>query len=484
MPEREVKETEAMSLSPINVKSHPPATAAAMGGSAIHIREAVVVTPSEPTPATVLPLSALDTQPFLRFTIEYLLIYELAHYQDRCFTVARIKSALAQALVPYYPLAGRVRHSPHGGGGLEVVCRAQGAVFIEAVSEQVAAGFRKAPRHVSQWRRFLSLHVPDVLQGAPPLVVQLTWLRDGNAAIGVGINHCLCDGIGSGEFLQTFSDLARRGLVGGGGGDELQWRPVWDRHLVDSVGSPHETSLDDHDLGTAPVADLGRDTDVCGLTSRFSRERLVPTAVVFNGGFLDELKEAASSTCQSSRRSTSTYTSFEVLSAHVWRTWARSLNLPSKQTLKLMFSVNIRNRVKPGIPSGYYGNAFVLGCAESSVRDLTEKGLGHVAELVKQAKARVNASYVRVIIDSVRGGTRGGVMTNALIMSQWSTLGLDKVDFGMGKPVEVSPVCCDRYCLILPRGGGGDRRDGVKVMVAVPASAVEKYERLVMCSHS
>lgn len=178
----------------------------------------------------------------------------------------------------------------------------------------------------------------------------------------------------------------------------------------------------------------------------------------------------------------SNYTSFEVLSAHVWRSWTRSLNLPSKQVLKLLFSINIRNRVKPGIPSGYYGNAFVLGCAESTVRDLTEKGLGHVAELVKQAKDQVNAGYVRAIIDSVRDGNAKPDLTGALIMSQWSTLGLDRVDFGMGKPVQVSPICCDRYCLILPRTG--DRRDGVKVMIAVPASAVDKYESLVRSSHS
>lgn len=267
-----------------------------MGSSAIHIREAVVVTPLEPTPSRVLALSALDSQPFLRFTIECLLIYELPHRltsHDQCSTADRLKSALAQALVPYYPLAGRVRHSPQGAG-LEVVCRAQGAVFIEAVSsDQVASSFERAPRHVTQWRRLLSLHVPDVLQGAPPLVVQLTWLRDGNAAIGVGINHCLCDGIGSGEFLNAFADLARCGLTSGGGA--LRPRPVWDRHLVDSIGC-HETFRDD--LGAAPAGDLGRVMDVCGLTSRFSRERLVPTAVVFEGSFLDELKEAASSAGQ------------------------------------------------------------------------------------------------------------------------------------------------------------------------------------------
>lgn len=155
--------------------------------------------------------------------------------------------------------------------------------------------------------------------------------------------------------------------------------------------------------------------------------------------------------------------------------------MPSKQILKLIFSINIRNRVKPGIPSGYYGNAFVLGCAESSVSDLTEKGLGHISRLVRQAKDRANAGFVRAVVDSVREGRAIPDLTGTLIVSQWSRLGLDKVDFGMGKPAHVSPICCDRYCLILPRTGdqGGD---GVKVMVALPYSAVDEYERLVMSS--
>ncbi|PKI46686.1 hypothetical protein CRG98_033028 [Punica granatum] len=456
-----------LQIPPNIFKSSQLEATASMGSSAIHIREAVVVTPSEPTPSTILPLSALDSQPFLRFTIEYLLIFKPPHRQagsHQALISACLKSALAQALVPYYPLAGRVRPSPQGTL-LEVVCQAQGAVFIEAASDHVAANFEWAPRHITQWRRLLSLCVPDVLQGGPSLVVQLTWLRDGNAALGVGFNHCLIDGIGSGEFLNSFAELARRQELGGRG--ELTPKPVWDRHYVDSI-CPHETSRE-YSGASAAAGEFSQVLDISGLNSRFSSERLVPTAVVFDRTSLNELKKAASST--------SMYTSFEVLSAHVWRSWARSLNLPSNQVLKLVFSTNIRNRVEPGIPNGYYGNAFVLARLQSTARDLTEKGLGHVTRLVKRAKDRVGPEYVRAIIDSVREGRVEADLTSTLVISQWSTLGLDRVDFGMGRPVHIAPICCDRYCLILPRTGG--RQDGVKVMVAVPASAVDKYERLV-----
>ncbi|MCI57538.1 omega-hydroxypalmitate O-feruloyl transferase-like, partial [Trifolium medium] len=91
----------------------------------------------------------------------------------------------------------------------EVLCKAQGAVFIEAVSDRYTVNdFEKVPKTVTQWRKLLSFSVSDVLNGSPPLIVQLTWLTDGGAAIGVGFNHCICDGIGSGEFLNYVSELA------------------------------------------------------------------------------------------------------------------------------------------------------------------------------------------------------------------------------------------------------------------------------------
>ncbi|KAK7395247.1 hypothetical protein VNO78_15797 [Psophocarpus tetragonolobus] len=44
--------------------------------SSVRVKEASVVTPSEPNSSNVLALSALDSQLFLRFTIEYLLVYK------------------------------------------------------------------------------------------------------------------------------------------------------------------------------------------------------------------------------------------------------------------------------------------------------------------------------------------------------------------------------------------------------------------------
>ncbi|XP_027333441.1 omega-hydroxypalmitate O-feruloyl transferase-like [Abrus precatorius] len=432
-------------------------------GSCVRVKEASMVTPSETTPSTVLALSALDSQLFLRFTIEYLFLYKPSPPVDQDATTARLKAALAQALVPYYPFAGRVRPRPDCLG-LEVACGAQGAVFIEAFADSYnAIDFEKAPKTVTHWRTLLSLHVADVLKGSPTLVVQLTWLSDGAAAIGVGINHCICDGIGSAEFLNYFAELAREKHAPL---NELAPRPkpIWDRHLLNPP-QVKQTRVN-------PVShpEFKRVPDLCGFMNRVSTG-LKPTSITFDKRRLGELKRLA---CITSEPGESVvYTSFEVLAAHVWRSWARALRFPPNQMLKLLFSINVRKRVKPCLPEGYYGNAFVLGCAEASAEELGERGIGFGSGLVKQAKERVGKEHVRGVMDLVSERRACPDPVGVLIVSQWSRLGLESVDVGMGKAVHVGPVCCDRYCLFLPVR---DECVGVNVMLAVPTPAVDNYE--------
>ncbi|XP_058781884.1 alcohol acyltransferase 9 [Vicia villosa] len=427
-------------------------------GSSVRVKEAVVVTPSEPTPNCVMLLSPLDSQLFLRFTIEYLLVYKPGPGLDRVTTTARLKAALAKALVPYYPLAGRIRPIQNSTG-LEVVCRAQGAIFIEAVSDRYTVNeFEKVPKTVLQWRKLLSLSVPDVLNGSPPLILQLTWLSDGGAALGIGINHCICDGIGGAEFLNYVAELAsgRRGCP--------KPKAVWDRHVFNVKPMTRGDS--------ASHPEFNRVADLCGFMNRVTNN-LKPTCVLFDKRRLIELKGVARRTCQIVD---SSFTSFEVLAAHVWRSWARAMVFPPNQILKLLFSVNVRNRFKPGLPDGYYGNAIVMACAQASARELGERGIGYGSGLVKKAKERVDSEYVKRVAELVSESRASPDLVGVLILTQWSRMGLDRVELGMEKPEFVGPICNERYCLFVPVKG---ERDSVKVMVAVPAAAFDNYHRFL-----
>nr|WOE90129.1 alcohol acyltransferase 4 [Phytolacca americana]WOE90132.1 alcohol acyltransferase 4 [Phytolacca icosandra] len=432
-----------------------------MGSNFVQVKEAIFITPSQQTPNSTLSLSSIDSQLFLRFTVEYLLVFNATSsgLDHRTFS-ARIKSALGRALVQYYPLAGRVQHRPDRSDRLQVVCRAQGVVFVEATSGYTRADFERAPRFVEEWRQLLYCHVDDVLKGAPPLVVQLTWLADGAVALAFGFNHCVCDGIGSAEFVNSFAELTRGVRVRGP-------QPVWDRFLLDPFPANNKPKL----TNSLSHPEFCRVQDRCGFLARFSTEPLVPTSSVFPKFHINELKR------QSSLLSGSTsYTSFEVISAHIWRCWAKSLNMPSNQVIKLLFSVNVRNRIKPGLPAGFYGNGFVLGCAQTTVKELTEKGLAYCSDLIRIAKEKVDDKHVREVIELVSGNRTSPDLVGVLILSQWSRLGLESVDFGLGSPAHVGPICSDRYCLLLPVH---NQREAVRVMLAVPTNAVDMYQHLM-----
>ncbi|MFS7949819.1 putative taxadien-5-alpha-ol O-acetyltransferase [Helianthus anomalus] len=439
--------------------------------SNVQVKEAVFITPLDPTPSHVLKLSAIDSQLFLRFTIEYLLIYRPGRASDKRAIVARVKDALARALVPYYPLAGRVR-ARADGCCLEVVCRGQGAVFVESSGEYSVADFEKAPRYVSEWRNLLAFEVTDVVKGAPLLVMQLTWLSDGSAALSVGFSHCICDGIGSVEFLKYFSQLAAACQYDAAA--ELKPKPkpkpkpIWDRYLLDPTPCT---------LQTSHHPEFTRVTDLSNFSTRFNPDQLTPTATTFHEWRVNELKTLVASTSQ---LSISSLTTFDVVSAHIWRSWARALNFPPQQTLKLLFSINIRNRVKPSLPNGYYGNAIVLGCALTTARQLTENGLSYATELIIEAKKQVDDNFVREVVDSVSlSSTRASQVPDSvgvLILSQWSKLGLENVDFGLGRPVQVCPVCTDKYCILVPVQ---DHSRSIKSMLAVPTEAVGRYEQQI-----
>lgn len=83
------------------------------------------VKPSQKTPLHVLDLSAIDRIPVLRCNARTLHVFR--HGPDAAQVV---KEALSKALVPYYPIAGRLVESVHSE--LQIDCSAEGVRFVEA----------------------------------------------------------------------------------------------------------------------------------------------------------------------------------------------------------------------------------------------------------------------------------------------------------------------------------------------------------------
>ncbi|PIA52772.1 hypothetical protein AQUCO_01000558v1 [Aquilegia coerulea] len=409
----------------------------------------ILICPNKPTPNHSLYLSNLDDQKFLRFSIKYLYVYK------NSVCIEKLKSSLSMVLVDYYPLAGRLRISEDNEEKLEVDCNGEGALFAEAFMDYTVEEFVEASRWPNMsWRKFLYRVEAQSFLGIPPLVIQVTRFRCGGMVLCISINHCICDGIGSSQFLHAWAHLTNKPNA------DLSIHPIHCRHLLRPHTPPKVTFTHPEFTNHTPHSEGHID-----LTQFLQSQPLVPVCLTFTPSDILRVKKL----CIPSLKCTS----FEALASHTWRCWIKSLNPPSSLKIKLLFSANIRKMLKPELPQGYYGNGFVLGCAETTAKELINANVHHGVKLVQEAKKSLSNDYAKSMIDFLEQQRVKPDLSASLVISQWSHLGFEDLDFGEGKPVHMGPLVSEIYCLFLPVVGN---LDAIKVLVSVPESFADKFE--------
>uniref|UniRef100_A0ACD5VDA8 Uncharacterized protein n=1 Tax=Avena sativa TaxID=4498 RepID=A0ACD5VDA8_AVESA len=452
-----------------DAETEPPAmdtTELEIPGEVQYPSSPFLVPPRRPTPRRTLYLSNLDDQRFLRFSIKYLYVFPAA--AAAAVPAAALRDALGEALVEYYPLAGRLRHGEDGEEGkLVVECNAEGALFAEgSLPGLAAADFLRGggARPHRSWRKLLYRVDAHSFVAVPPLVVQVTHLGCGGMMLCTAINHCLCDGVGTAQFLHAWARAARSPDMAAAGNHPV----VHDRRALrprcpPRVEFPHP-EYQCHDV----VAD---DDDAPSLLAHLLGQPLAPVSLTFTAERLAHLKKQLLASSPSLKRCTS----FEALAATVWRAWVRALDPPAPLRVKLLFSVNARRRLTPELPDGYYGNGFVLGCAESTAAQVAvEADTATVVRLVQEAKERVDDAYVRSMVDLLeeRRGAKPD-LSASLVISAWTRLGLEDLDFGAGAAAHMGPLTSEIYCVFVPVAGDPG---GVTVLVSVPQAATDRFE--------
>ncbi|KAJ0570922.1 putative transferase [Helianthus annuus] len=415
-----------------------------------------LIKPSIPTPNHMLYLSNLDDQKFLRFSIKYLYLFQ------KSVPINLLKHSLSKVLVHYYPLAGRLKNlqSSHehehddDDDRLQIDCNGEGAVFAEASMDMSAQEFLEVSMKPNKsWRKLLfRVDVPTFVD-TPPLVVQVTKLRCGGMILCTAINHCFCDGIGTSQFLHAWAYLTTKPT------DSVPITPFHSRHVF----KPHSPSS--HLPSVHPAYTKNATNQAISLNHYLPSQQLVPVSLTYTGSDILSLK----SQCVPSMKCTT----FEVLASHTWCSWARSLNLAPSLEVKLLFSMNIRNKVIPKIPTGYYANGFVLACVKTSVKELVKGDLYHVVTLVQEAKSSLTDDRVSGILELLNDKSVKTDLATSLVISQWSKLGLEGLDFGEGLPLYMGPLTSDIYCLFLPVVGDSS---AVRVLLSLPKSVVSKFE--------
>ncbi|XP_020594128.1 omega-hydroxypalmitate O-feruloyl transferase [Phalaenopsis equestris] len=415
-------------------------------------KEPAFVTPSGQTPNHSIYLSNLDDQRFLRFSIKYLYLYK------RSVGVDSLQASLSKVLEEFYPLAGRLKASSFDAEKLELQCNGEGALFAEGFANISVDEFLEASlRPNISWKKLLYKVDDKSFVNIPPLVIQVTHLRCGGMILCTAISHCICDGIGTAQFLHSWAHITTKPNTA------LPVSPFHGRHMLKPRNPPQISSS--HPEFTHPAS---QGTVSALLTQFLQCQQLVPVSATFTASQILQIKKL----CIPSLKCTS----FEALAAHVWRSWAMALDLPPSHKVKLLFSVNARSKLEPRLPMGFYGNGFVLACAETVVEQLVRSNRHYSVKLVKEAKENVNDEMVRSVIDILEERKMKPDLSASLVISQWSKLGLEDLDFGVGRPLHMGPLSSEIYCIFLPVV---EDFHAFTVLMSVPEKAAENFEKFL-----
>nr|CAD1822240.1 unnamed protein product [Ananas comosus var. bracteatus] len=120
-------------------------------------------------------------------------------------------------------------------------------------------------------------------------------------------------------------------------------------------------------------------------------------------------------------------TTFEALSAFIWRARVRTTGTGSNnEIVKMVYSMNISKILNPPLPAGYWGNVCVPAYVRLTAGELAEQPLSKTAVLIRESKRDVTDEYVRSYIDFqelnyARGITAGGRSPHSPTGGGWDT---------------------------------------------------------------
>ncbi|TYG38146.1 hypothetical protein ES288_D13G198300v1, partial [Gossypium darwinii] len=314
-----------------------------------------LLAPTKPTPHEHKLLSDIDDQAALRFQVPFIQFYKYDPSIQGKDPAEVIREALANALVFYYPFAGRLREGANGK--LIVDCTGEGVMFIKVDADVTLEQFGNALHPPFSCFDELLYDVPDSegMLNCPLLLIQITRLKCGGFIFAIRCNHIICDGIGLKQFMSTISEMAR-------GATACSISPIWERHLLDA-GDPPRVTFHHHEYDEVePPPPLGH-----WITC------LLPLHL-----------------CHCT-------TKFELLTACLWCCRTIALNLNPNEKVRMLCVGNLRSKFNPSLPLGYYGNAIVFPAVITTVRNLLHNPLGYTVELLKQAKASMTKEYAKSV---------------------------------------------------------------------------------------
>eukprot|EP00250_Pteridium_aquilinum_P017283 c23548_g2_i1 orf=101-1450(+) len=380
--------------------------------------------------------------------------------------VQGLKRALSLVLVDFYPFAGRLVISQ---GSPFIHCNDAGVEFCEASVDAPLHRINHSQPCAAFFREFIkrgSYETASMEDDVPLLSIQVTKFNCGGVCIAWSFDHILGDGNSIWHFISSWAEVCK--------GQQISHPPFHSRDFEKSHGQLRSLNTE---LSTIASPFLYRFNDMSlGVIARSFK---------FDAKKIENLKLVASTR----QFSESKFSSFEVLSAHIWKAITRARDIPDK-TRKIGYCIacNIRSKLNPPLPITFCGNAILMAIAETTVQEIECQDIAFAANLVHEAIQRFS---IEDILSSIRSYKVNSTNNLGLGIDEgihvWHggslRFPLYDVDFGWGKAVSVKNVRClwDGFCYFDPSPpcDGDDSRPCAEITVCLKPHNMEKFAQYI-----
>ncbi|RZC93370.1 hypothetical protein C5167_035885 [Papaver somniferum] len=432
----------------------------------INIKESTMVRPAEETPHRNLWNSNLDLVVAPKFHTPCVYFYR-PDGASNFFDSTLLKEALSKVLVPFYPVAGRLIRDENGR--VEIDCNGEGVLFVEAETTSVIDEFGDFAPTLEFRQLIPTVQFSGDMSSYPLLVVQVTHFKCGGVSLGVGKEHHVADGPSGLHFINSWSEMAR--------GLKLTVPPFIDRTLLRAHDPPTPAFLHIEYQPAPPMKTPSHSPN--------SQPAQGSSVAIFKFT-RDQLNTLKSKSREGTEKVVASYSSYEMLAAHVWRSACRARDLPADQETKLYIVTDGRSRLRPTLPLGYFGNVLFSATPIAVSGDLFSKPLTYAASRIHDAILRMDDEYLRSAIDhlelqaNITALARGAhtFRGSNMAITSWVGLGLHDADFGWGRPIFAGPggVGAEGLSYVLP----SPVNDGsLWLAISLQSHHMERFEKIV-----
>ncbi|EFJ33902.1 BAHD family acyltransferase, clade I [Selaginella moellendorffii] len=340
-----------------------------------------------------------------------------------------LKRSLAEALVVFYPLAGRMRSTGETLEGLELDCTSDRGVKLSVAEASMRLGDLAPDFEPSKFCDSLSeIGSPEPAHPWKPedplLFVQVTRFQCGGLSIGVAFSHQAMDGISAWRFIACWAKLARSGLDQGSLSPKEIPGPFYSYN--------EETPAMDRDELLAAGAAGG----FLPLESAKSMPPLPLGTKIFklDRAAIESLKIEAGISASDGKR----FTTYEVVCANFWKRMTIARALPSGSASNFIILASGRGKME-SVPESYFGNAVIYSLVSAAAEELDREPLSHAAELIHRAIAagdEQRAKKITAFMDReiARLVTRYRIYPFHIVVSS-PRHPVMECDFGFGRPL-------------------------------------------------